>query len=159
MFNTTVMIPGQAFFEAHVLGVSFNLAVRRFMVAIAGQESNWSARVQSGNGPAHSFWQFEKGGGVTGVLNHFSGRAHILKICDALKVTPTPQAVWTEMAKLRGDNLSFAMARLLIFTDRAQVPDDDEGTWAYYLRNWRPGKPKPKAWARNMAEARRVVVS
>jgi hypothetical protein len=40
------------------------------------------------------------------------------------------------------------MARLLLFTDAEPLPrlGDADGSWNYYLRNWRPGKPHPKTW-------------
>ena len=49
----------------------------RFLLAIALQESGLRYRRQvvaggAENGPASSFWQFEKGGGCKGVLAHRS---------------------------------------------------------------------------------------
>lgn len=44
-------------------------AARCQMLAIGLQESRLQHRRQNG-GPARGFWQFEKGGGVKGILFH-----------------------------------------------------------------------------------------
>ncbi len=44
--------------------------------------------------------------------------------------------------------LAAAFARLLLLTDAKPLPQigDVQGAWAYYVRNWRPGKPHPDTW-------------
>ena len=41
-----------------------------------------------------------------------------------------------------------AFARLLLWTDPAPLPALGAAVraWAYYRRNWRPGKPHPETW-------------
>jgi len=126
----------------------FDERARVMLLAIAGQESNWSARVQAGNGPAHGFWQFEKGGGVTGVLTDPVTLKMALSACAAAKVRANPTRVWDLFATADGDRLATAFARLLLWSDPAPLPlwGDEEGAWECYLRLWRPGKPDRRRW-------------
>lgn len=56
------------------------------------------------------------------------------------------RSVWEKLAE--DDILAAAFARLLLFTDPKSLPaiGAREAAWAYYLRNWRPGKPHPQSW-------------
>lgn len=119
------------------------------LTAISGQEANWTARVQSGNGPAHGLFQFERGGGVQGVLEHPRTNALAFHACAASRVAAGPRSVWEALAMAVHDNLAVCFARLLLLTDRAPLPamDDQDGWYDYYLRNWRPGAPSEDRWA------------
>lgn len=90
-------------------------------------------------GPALSFWQFERAGGVLGVLQHKASRIHAGRICTARGVNADSRAVWERMAS--DDVLGAAFARLLIWTDpnAMPAPTDTEAAWRLYLRTWRPG--------------------
>lgn len=114
-------------------------------MAIAGQESGWEYRQQVG-GPAHGFWQFEKGGGVAGVLRHSASAHHAIVVCQKLNVPPDVESVY--QALLTNDTLACCMARLLLLTDPAPLPalGEQDKAWSYYERNWRPGAPHPEAW-------------
>ncbi len=116
---------------------------RVLVMAIAGQESAWKERRQIG-GPARSFWQFEKGGGVAGLFRVTPKQ--LAAVCAELYVPCNPTDVFEAMAW--NDVLAAAMARLLLWTDAAPLPNygDVEGSWAYYQRNWRPGAPHPDVW-------------
>lgn len=129
---------------------------RVIMLAIAGQESAWTHRVQIG-GPAHSFWQFELGGGVVGVVRHPSTRDKIKAVCDELGVLCAAGSIYQEMTN--NDVLAACMARLLLWTDAAALPavGEEQSAWDYYLRNWRPGLPHPEAWPARYAKAVEVV--
>lgn len=131
------------------------VAAERFLVAIAGQESGWQARRQLGDGPARSWWQFERGGGVAGVLRHKASAGIAAQVCKALAVPPSPDAVHIAMENC--DALACAFARLLILTDPAPVPETQTAAWAYYLRTWRPGKPHPENWPMRWADAENAV--
>lgn len=129
---------------------------RVLMLAIAGQESGWEHRLQIG-GPARSFWQFEKGGGVAGVLQHPASAQKIRGVCADLKITCDVPTVYEAMAW--NDVLGAAMARLLLLTDPAPLPavGKVDEAWQYYLRNWRPGMPHPEAWPARYAAALGIV--
>lgn len=116
------------------------------MLAIGLQESRFTHRRQMGNGPARGLWQFERGGGVKGVLEHPASAKLAREICIALDVEPVPRPVWTALET--NDVLAGVFARLLLWTDAKPLPaiGDEQGAWAYYLRNWRPGKPHPQTW-------------
>lgn len=132
---------------------------RVMLLAIGLQESRFEHRQQVG-GPARGFWQFERGGGVTGVLSHRSSAEFADEVCKARGVAPTPADVYAELAE--DDLLACAFARLLLYTDPKPLPavEDAEGAWQYYLRNWRPGAAKRDydglhaKFLRNHAQAR-----
>lgn len=125
------------------LGIPANGSARVLVMAIAGQESRWAARRQIG-GPARSYWQFERGGGVAGLFRVTPRQ--LATVCAACDVTCDPDTVFEAMAW--HDELACSMARLLLWSDPAPLPrvgDKDSG-WQYYLRNWRPGAPHPESW-------------
>ncbi len=119
---------------------------RVMTLAIGMQESAFKYRRQMNNGPAASFWQFEKGGGIRGCINHRASAKHVVNVCMARGVKVSTNDIWTAM--LSDDVLGAAMARLLLLTDPRPLPDldDAQGAWDYYERNWRPGKPHPETW-------------
>lgn len=123
------------------------------MLATGLQESEFLVRVQHGNGPAHSYWQMERGGGVKGVLTHPATNAYALEVCRACAVDPTPEAVWDRMAT--DDVLGAAFARLLLWTSPHPLPgpDDAEAAWRMYADElWRPGKPHHDTWGQNFVD-------
>ncbi len=140
------------------LGVKSDDRARVLLMAIAGQESAWEHRRQIG-GPARSFWQFEEGGGVSGVFHHRASAVPIRRVCEALYVPPNVSTVYEAMAW--HDVLAACMARLLLFTDAFPLPDvgDVQSGWAYYLRTWRPGMPHQETWAGRYGTAVGVVKS
>lgn len=91
-------------------------------------------------GPAKSFWQGERGGGmVAGVRTHAATRALAASLYAERGVVPTNQAIWDAIE--HDDVLAAGLARLLLYSDPAKLPrtSDTEGAWQLYLRTWRPG--------------------
>lgn len=139
------------------------------LLAIGLQESRLEHRRQlvgkppRPTGPAMGLWQFERGGGVAGVLRHAASRALAEQVCKARGVAPTPSAVWGALR--RDDVLAACFARLLLWTDPKPLPEvgEVEVAWRLYLRTWRPGaydrgSPEQrgalrKKWADNYARA------
>jgi len=128
-------------------------AARVMLLAIGRQESRFMYRHQivSGRpgrkGPARGFWQFEKAGGVRGVMRHDATRELAMQVCESRKQP------WDETlihVRLEFDDiLAAAFARLLLFSDPRPLPDLEathEEAWQYYLDNWRPGKPHRQTW-------------
>lgn len=115
------------------------------MLAIGLQESRFEHTHQIG-GPAHGYWQFERDGGVRAVLRHPVTKIHAITLCAARGVLAAPQLAFDAIE--HDMVLAAGFARLLLYSDPAPLPGlgDEEGTWAYYLRNWRPGKPHPQTW-------------
>jgi hypothetical protein len=135
---------------------------RVLLLAIGLQESGLIQRVQvvagGGEGPARGLLQFERGGGVRGVLSHPASRDLALQICIARRLPAvSTSVVWDELAT--DDVLAFAFGRLLLTTDPKALPQlgDEQGAWACYQRNWRPGKPHPERWPANYAAALAAV--
>lgn len=129
------------------------------LLAIGLQESRLQHRRQLvGNpprpaGPAKGLWQFERGGGCKGVLEHPASRYWMHRVCTARGIAATATALWNGVE--HDDVLASAAARLLLFTDPRRLPDlgDERGAWALYLRTWRPGKPHRATWPALYAQA------
>lgn len=159
-FLRTILDPGLAWCAA-VPGwaVRSDDRARVELLAISGQEASWSARVQGGDGPAHGLWQFERGGGVAGVLSNRSTGVMAAAACEAAGVGATANAAYA--ALMRDDHLAVAFARLLLWSDPAPLPaiGDVDGAWDYYERNWRPGKPGPDRWPGNYDAAMAAVAA
>lgn len=161
VFLPTVLVPGLHWLDQHLGAIPPDSPEARLvLLAIMGQESAWKFHIQSGNGPAHGYAQFEQGnprtrGGVTGVLMHPTTEELAKKVCAAAGVPADATRVWGLMATAAGDNLSIAFARLLLWSDRHSLPDygDEEGAWVCYIRNWRPGKPSRSRWATVYSQA------
>lgn len=100
-------------------------------------------------GPAAGDYQFEKGGGVRGVLTHRASSAYAREACRRRGVAATSDAVFTAIQT--DPMLAAALARLLYYTDPKPLPSvgDEQGAWELYLRTWRPG-----AYARQPEELR-----
>lgn len=142
-----------------------NPQARTLLLAICGQEADFHHRWQvvdrarpDAMGPARGLWQFERGGGVRGVLNHPSSKALALDVCQERNTSPTLAAVYAALS--RDDVLAGCFARLLLWTDPAPLPavGDVSGAFALYLRTWRPGaydrgSPKARAGLRQKWDA------
>jgi hypothetical protein len=125
------------------------------LLAIAGQEGDCLARRQVPVAHAMGLWQFERGGGVAGVLRHRASAPTAASWCLMRRVPDKPDAVHAALE--RDDVLACAFARLLLWTDAAPLPVTEAAGWACYLRVWRPGKPHPERWARNWRLAHAAV--
>lgn len=153
----SVILPTEARLKPHKITIS--PAARAMLLAIGLQESALTHRYQvisgGGKGPARGLWQFERGGGVKGVLTHPSS-SKVAGIFASYHVATT-ELVAVHAALEHDDILACAFARLLLFTDpRAlpqAMPENEQAAWEYYLRNWRPGKPHPDAWPSNWRAA------
>ena len=122
------------------------------LFAIGLQESRFEYRYQriSGSpglkGPARGFWQFERGGGVTGVLTCDATAQRAKEVCIVRRVHPDSVAVWSALEF--DDVLAAAFARLLLWSDPEPLPaiNDADGAWDLYIRMWRPGRPHRDTW-------------
>lgn len=130
---------------------------RAMLIAIGLQESKFEHRVQVPVAHAHGFWQFEKGGGIAGVLTHPTTAPIITRVCDLLVYPATSAACYA--AVVHNDVLAACFARLLLWTDPRSLPGVGESAkgWSIYLKQWRPGKPHPNEWPMNFAIAWGVV--
>jgi len=128
---------------ADTAGVPSDDRAGALVMAIAGQESNWAARRQDG-GPARSYWQFERYGGVAEVLQKCPKQ--LGAVCAAWDIPVDGLLIFEAMAW--HDGLACCMARLLLWPDPAPLPElgQRDAAWEYYRRNWRPGLPRPEHW-------------
>ncbi|HKC47656.1 MAG TPA: hypothetical protein VKB63_08665 [Gemmatimonadales bacterium] len=122
---------------------------RVLLLAIGQQETAFRRRVQMGKGPARSFWQIEPGKTAgAGIFQLYPGMEPFRHFAAMRDFPTTRQAVSTILATPRGDDLAVIISRGLLWIDPAPLPKvgDAKVAWAYYLRTWRPGKPRPGAW-------------
>jgi hypothetical protein len=129
---------------------------RALVLAICLQESGLAHRTQMNGGPARGLAQFERGGGVRGVLTHPASRDYADRVCRLRGIQPTPGQVYNSLAD--DDILAVALARLLLWTDPHTLPADEQGGWDLYARVWRPGKPRPDDWPANYRTACETVM-
>ncbi|MDY0250689.1 MAG: hypothetical protein RBR45_11650 [Pseudomonas sp.] len=127
------------------------------LLAIGLQESLFKYRRQMGDGPSRGLWQFEKGGGVAGVMKHTSSAELAQFVCRERQVPQWRADVFIISAynQLEHDDvLAAAFARLLLWTDPKPLPalNDVEAAWQLYLRTWRPG-----AYTRGTAEQKAAL--
>lgn len=151
--NARVLSPGLALLPIAMDSVK----ARVQLLAMTLQEDPQQRRRQMGDGPARGLWQFERGGGVKGVMGHHATTGHAHRLCAERDVAWDASAIW---ARLETDDLlACGFARLLLFSDPKPLPsvDDEAAGWDLYLRTWRPGKPHPEKWAANHAAARRAL--
>lgn len=128
------------------------------MLSIGQQESQFLVRTQGGGGPAHGFWQFEKGGGVKGVVTHSATKGPLESVCLSRGVPFDVEAIY--QAITIDDVLAAACARLLLWSDPYALPPTyaQSSGWDLYLRCWRPGKPHPDVWPANYERGRALIV-
>jgi hypothetical protein len=131
-------------------------AAEVLLTSIALQESDLAARHQV-RGPANGLYQFERVG-IRGVLTDRATHdtAHdwardLLYVGDDLVI---------QQAIRDNDILATIFARLLLYADPDPLPRIGESdiAWRYYLRCWRPGKPRPMDWADNYLVAKAAVI-
>lgn len=140
-------------------------AARVMLLSIGLQESRLTFRQQKTSdpyhpGPAAGLWQFERGGGVAGVMSHLQTHATAMEFCKARKVPFDSSLIWSALP--HDDILAAGFARLFLWTDRKPLPDVDashEDAWDCYLRTWRPGRPRRESWDEFHAQARAQVIA
>jgi hypothetical protein len=141
-------------------------AARVMLLAIGLQESRLSYRFQKvpndpyAKGPARGLWQFERGGGVVGVMAHRATKELAQDICRARSQSFDSVLIH---ARLEFDDvLAAAFARLLLWADAKPLPPvdaDHETAWQQYIRQWRPGKAHRGTWDEFHAMARAQVMA
>lgn len=126
---------------------------RAMLLAIGLQESQFEARRQMGEGPARGFWQFEKGGGVKGVLTHTATRLLAEHVCAELCYLPSVESCYVAIE--HNDVLACAFARLLLWTLPGRLPKRfmHPEAWLQYKAAWRPGRPHEAMWKGNFTHA------
>lgn len=130
---------------------------RVMLLAIGMQESRMAYRRQLGDGPARGLWQFERNGGVKGVMGHHATSSLAEKLCEARNVNFIRTHVWKALEY--DDVLAAGFARLNFWWDAAPLSSikSPEDGWQLYMRTWRPGKPHRETWDEFFNSARKHV--
>ena len=142
-------------FALDILGPKFCAdQARVLLVATALQESKVKHRFQI-KGPARSYWQFEKYGGLKAVMEHHATKQDAIKFCEALDYRFDIEPLWEAFPY--DTILAAGFARLLYWAHPDPLPLDDKEGWQYYLDQWRPGKPKPEPWEYHWKKSMELV--
>jgi hypothetical protein len=132
----------------------------QYLLTIGLQESRLTETIQrdASGRPlvtlARGFWQFEKGGGVRGVLRH-SSTEWFRKLLAEADWPLTEDALHYMLAY--NQHLATVAARALLWTDPRQLIDDEAAAWETYARVWRPGRPHRQTWRAFWQEASEVL--
>lgn len=127
-----------------------SIGARVMLIAIAGQEASLIHQAQIG-GPARGLQQFERGGGVKGVMTHPASKYLARSVCQKLGIAFDSSVIMDALAKEGSlDRMDFAFGRLLLWTEPKPLPKvgDEKAAWYYYEGIWRPGRPRPESWHR-----------
>lgn len=139
------------------LGDGMDSQPARIQILATGmQESGLKYRHQVG-GPAHGLFQFERGGGVKGVLTHSASQRRARLLCERHGIAPNIAAVFDGLEQ--DDVLAAGFARLLLWTLPIPLPaiGDEQAAWEQYIEAWRPGKPHRDRWAEVYPQAVKTV--
>lgn len=153
-FYAAVLAPAATLLRS--ISVSFDTPeARLMMLAIAGQESGWTDRIQVPGGQARGFWQCEEGGAVHAVMVSDTLHRFLGEVGNALSIDVSASSTVFE-AIAWNDTLAYTVARLALWADPHPLPvaGDIDGAWATYLRTWRPGKPSRDRWSLVYPQAR-----
>jgi hypothetical protein len=132
------------------------------ILAIGLQESQFMARRQLPRrpggppGPAKGLWQFERGGGVAGVMKHAKTKGPLLAALTELRYA---EAMGHSLDLYNiiehNDVVACVFARLNLWWLPAKLPGqhDPDGAWKQYLQAWKPGKPHHRTWNNYFIEA------
>jgi hypothetical protein len=126
------------------------------LLAIGLQESRFLDRRQGGDGPGRGFWQFERGGGIKGVMTHPKTNGPLATALTELRYASViGDAVKLHAIVEHNDVVACVFARLLLWTVAGPLPSRDEPgkAWAQYIDGWRPGKPHRETWTNYYVEA------
>ena len=151
-----------AYVARYVLPAAFALLPDRLdspeargqVMAIGMHESKFLVRRQYQGGPARGFWQFERDGGVKGVLRHDASHFLAESVLAVLGYSALATPAEIHAALEHNDVLAAAFARLLLWTDPHPLPlsGDRDAGWALYQSAWRPGKPRVTDWPSDFTE-------
>ena len=149
-------------------GISGGAPAEAMLISTGLQESDFRVRDQITSGPnvigpATGFWQFEKAGGVRGVMRHPASRDIARQLASDADVAFAEDAIWRSFVEAAQDELACGFARLLLLTDPqplpVAVPASEDAAWLCYLRNWRPGAPHRDQWTAHWRTACQTVTA
>lgn len=132
-------------------GKMYSVEADCLLIAIGLQESGFKHRRQKGGGPARGYWQFERDGGVLGVMRHHATLGQARAVLTALDYPGDIDLFGIWEAIEHNDILACCFARLLLWSlpDKLPGPDEAEKAWDQYMVAWRPGKPHRATWDAN----------
>lgn len=127
-----------------------HIDARRFLIAVAIQESELHHRTQIGGGPGRGLWQIEAGFGA--VRNHDVVGRMLLEAAGEMEVLPLSLETCRQ-----ADHFACLVARLILWADPHMLPAGQGDGWETYLRTWKPGKPRPSDWPQSWKGAVMVI--
>jgi hypothetical protein len=126
------------------------------LLAIAIQESSLMHRRQTPNGPARSFWQIE----AETCVDCLARSGTVRKFWDGMGFANGVHYS-VERALENSDIAACAVAAGILRLTPGKLPimGDEEGAWSYYLKAWRPGRPRKERWRSSYAKAMGVFLA
>jgi hypothetical protein len=155
-FNARVLQPGLVL-VGEVCAVPMTPEGAVLLLAIAGVESDWMARTQTGAPQlGRSYFMFEQNGVIALATNKVS-EPLLTKLCAAIDVPMVLPTIHEAIAWC--DPLACGMARLLVRTLAPPLPalGDEQGAYDQYIEGWRPGKPDRDRWSARYATALGII--
>ncbi|MGH8567428.1 MAG: hypothetical protein ACREXU_05265 [Gammaproteobacteria bacterium] len=139
--NLTVVPTLMAMGEARVRDRAF------LLIAIAIQESDLTHRRQSPRGPARSWWQIEPATAYD-TIGRYRPAADMLRELRLDKDYILPVLEWCDPAAcaIAAGIVKLCPLALPAIPESAPITGAREACWEYYLRAWRPGKPRRERW-------------
>lgn len=158
-FYETVLVPGLNKTAKIAPHLPRTRSLEVLMTSIAGEESNWTERVQISSGMAHSLFQIQENTINDIIENPASAELFVAGMDDFGMNVRTAKHLFDIMAEPKGDVLSVFLARLDLWCNPRPIPAHDlEGPlFQYYAETWRPAHANKKRWAVVFAEAIAVV--
>jgi hypothetical protein len=150
MFLRSLIEPRDTLLPLHV-----SPEARCLLLAIAGQESDWTERLPllaDPDGP-RGFWRCARHGLVLRVVTAEATRADVHRVCTGLSIPPGLDSVHEAIAW--NDTLAYCVARLALTLDGRPLPaiGDAAAAWEVYRQVWLPPEPDPGRWADRYAKA------
>lgn len=117
--------------------VPYSTRAEKLLLATAWIESHCGQNLKQEPGPARGMWQMEP---ATADLVHHQLTEKQDYLLGRLRLIRFPAGV-NEIANL---HYSCGLARFLYWFEPSAIPDE-AGMYDYYLKVWRPGKPRPRS--------------
>lgn len=158
-FYETVLVPALNKTAKFAPQMVRNRAVEVLMTAIAGQEGNWTERLQIPSGMAHGLFQMQLDDIYDIMANPATKEIFGLGMESFGIETVTAEHLFDLIESPEGDVLAAFLARLNLYADPNPIPpaDEEQSLFQYYLATWEPGAPNASRWASVYGQALSVV--
>lgn len=131
--------------------LNWTAGARIQLLATAGQESGFTARVQIPGGAARSVYQMEENGALAAIYDNADALKMLQGVCSELAISADVATVFEAIAY--NDVLATAAARIRYWISPIGIPvvGDKADALTFYCKTWAPawylrGQPEPNRW-------------